>query len=97
MSTLESTIPAVHLSDVGFVFERGEERVLDIRSREVARSERVFLQGESGSGKSTLLSLLSGMFVPSGRFSARYRGFISVHERKGQVQSRKYWIRLSAV
>lgn len=70
MSTLESTIPAVHLSEVGFVFERGEERVLDIPSWEVARSERVFLQGESGSGKSTLLSLLSGMFVPSsGRVS----------------------------
>ena len=70
MSTLENTIPAVHLSDVGFVFERGEERVLDIPSWEVARSERVFLQGESGSGKSTLLSLLSGMFVPSsGRVS----------------------------
>ncbi len=65
MSTLENTTPAVHLSDVGFVFEHGGERVLDIPSWEVARSERVFLQGESGSGKSTLLSLLSGMFVPS--------------------------------
>ena len=65
MSTLENTTPAVHLSDVGFVFEQGEERVLDIPSWEIARSERVFLQGESGSGKSTLLSLLSGMFVPS--------------------------------
>ena len=65
MSTLENTTPAVHLSDVGFAFEQGEERVLDIPSWEIARSERVFLQGESGSGKSTLLSLLSGMFVPS--------------------------------
>lgn len=65
MSTRENTIPAVRLSDVGFVFEQGEEKVLDIPSWEVARSERVFLQGESGSGKSTLLSLLSGMFVPS--------------------------------
>ena len=50
---------------MGFVFDQGEERVLEIPSWEVARSERVFLQGESGSGKSTLLSLLSGMFVPS--------------------------------
>ena len=65
MSTLENITPAVHLSDVGFAFEQGEERVLDIPSWEIARSERVFLQGESGSGKSTLLSLLSGMFVPS--------------------------------
>ena len=65
MSTLENTTPAVHLSDVGFAFEQGEERVLDIPFWEIARSERVFLQGESGSGKSTLLSLLSGMFVPS--------------------------------
>jgi len=65
LSTLENTTPAVHLSDVGFAFEQGEERVLDIPSWEIARSERVFLQGESGSGKSTLLSLLSGMFVPS--------------------------------
>ena len=65
MSTLENTTPAVQLLDVGFVFEQGEKRVLDIPSWEVARSERVFLQGESGSGKSTLLSLLSGMFVPS--------------------------------
>tara|TARA_A100000164_G_scaffold334426_1_gene325672 strand:- start:170 stop:832 length:663 start_codon:yes stop_codon:yes gene_type:complete len=53
------------LSEVGFVFDQGEERVLEIPSWEVARSERVFLQGESGSGKSTLLSILSGMFVPS--------------------------------
>ena len=65
MSTLENTTPAVYLSDVGFVFDQGEERVLEIPSWEVARSERVFLQGESGSGKSTLLSILSGMFVPS--------------------------------
>ena len=65
MSTLENTTPAVYLSEVGFVFDQGEERVLEIPSWEVARSERVFLQGESGSGKSTLLSLLSGMFVPS--------------------------------
>ena len=65
MSTLENTTPAVYLSEVGFVFDQGEERVLEIPSWEVARSERVFLQGESGSGKSTLLSILSGMFVPS--------------------------------
>ena len=65
MSTLENTTPAVYLSEVGFVFGQGEERVLEIPSWEVARSERVFLQGESGSGKSTLLSILSGMFVPS--------------------------------
>ena len=65
MSTLENTTPAVYLSEVGFVFDQGEERVLEIPGWEVARSERVFLQGESGSGKSTLLSILSGMFVPS--------------------------------
>ena len=65
MSTLENATPAVYLSEVGFVFDQGEERVLEIPSWEVARSERVFLQGESGSGKSTLLSILSGMFVPS--------------------------------
>jgi len=65
LSTLENTTPAVYLSEVGFVFDQGEERVLEIPSWEVARSERVFLQGESGSGKSTLLSILSGMFVPS--------------------------------
>ena len=39
--------------------------ILNIPAWQVARGERVFLQGESGSGKSTLLGLLAGLQLPT--------------------------------
>lgn len=60
--------PALRLTDVRFRWSRGQPPTLAIDALEVARGERVFVQGPSGSGKSTLLSLVGGVTVPeSGR------------------------------
>jgi len=60
--------PALRLTDVRFRWTRGAPLTLAIDALEVARGERVFVQGPSGSGKSTLLALVGGVTVPeSGR------------------------------
>lgn len=41
-----------------------DQPLLSIQSLQVARGERVFLQGASGSGKSTLLNLIGGVLEP---------------------------------
>ena len=54
---------AIGLRGVRFGY-RPDSIVLDIDRFDVARGERVFLEGASGSGKSTLLGLVGGILVP---------------------------------
>ncbi len=61
MSGMEA---AIGLRGVRFGY-RPDSIVLDVASFDVARSERVFLEGASGSGKSTLLGLVGGILVPT--------------------------------
>lgn len=56
--------PALRLANVRFRWTRGAPVTLAIDELEVARGERVFVQGPSGSGKSTLLALVGGVTVP---------------------------------
>ena len=63
MSTPAS--PAIRLAGVEFAFAGGR-RVVDIAELEVARGERLFVEGPSGSGKSTLLCLVAGILTPTG-------------------------------
>ena len=58
------TETAIGLRGVRFGY-RSDSTVLDIASFDVARGERVFLEGASGSGKSTLLGLVGGILVPA--------------------------------
>ena len=58
------TETAIGLRGVLFGY-RPDSIVLDIASFDVARGERVFLEGASGSGKSTLLGLVGGILVRS--------------------------------
>ena len=58
------TEAAIGLRGVRFGY-RPDSIVLDVASFDVARGERVFLEGASGSGKSTLLGLVGGILVPS--------------------------------
>ena len=58
------TETAIGLRGVRFGY-RADSIVLDVASFDVARGERVFLEGASGSGKSTLLGLVGGILVPS--------------------------------
>ena len=58
------TETAIGLRGVRFGY-RPDSIVLDIASFDVARGERVFLEGASGSGKSTLLGLVGGILVSS--------------------------------
>lgn len=58
------TEPAIRLRGVRFGY-RPDGIVLDVASFDVARTERVFLEGASGSGKSTLLGLVGGILVPT--------------------------------
>ena len=57
--------PAVRLSRVEFAYAGGAP-VVDIAELEVARGERLFVEGPSGSGKSTLLCLVAGILAPTG-------------------------------
>ena len=63
MSTPAS--PAIRLTGVEFAFAGGPD-VVDIAELEVARGERLFVEGPSGSGKSTLLCLVAGILTPTG-------------------------------
>ena len=61
--------PALVLDSVVFGWP-DEPPFLAVDHLEIARGERVFLQGASGSGKSTLLGLVSGILQPqAGRVS----------------------------
>jgi putative ABC transport system ATP-binding protein len=53
------------LHNLNYTFQGSSLPVLSIPAWQVARNERVFLQGESGSGKSTLLGLLAGLQLPT--------------------------------
>ncbi len=63
-STAADAAPAVRLSDLRYVWPGGPP-ALDIAHLEIARGERVLLQGASGSGKSTLLGLVAGVTTPA--------------------------------
>lgn len=65
VKNFDSDTLAIKLDNLTYRFKGEANPVLDIRSWEVQRNQRIFLQGESGSGKSTLLSLLSGLLVPT--------------------------------
>ena len=68
MSTVTKiiTLPdAIKLHNLNYTFQGSSLPVLSIPAWQVARNERVFLQGESGSGKSTLLGLLAGLQLPT--------------------------------
>ena len=54
----------VALSDLVYHWPGASKPLLDIRSLQVEKGQRVFIQGPSGSGKSTLLSLLAGVISP---------------------------------
>ena len=57
--------PAIRLSRIEFAYGGGTP-VVDIAELEVARGERLFVEGPSGSGKSTLLCLVAGILMPTG-------------------------------
>ena len=61
---MSGTEAAIGLRGVRFGY-RPDSIVLDVASFDVARRERVFLEGASGSGKSTLLGLVGGILVPT--------------------------------
>ena len=64
--TKSNTVPdAIQLKNLGYSFKGSALPILNIPTWQVARNERVFLQGESGSGKSTLLGLLAGLQLPT--------------------------------
>ena len=54
---------AVDVSDLQFGWDTAADPILDIMALQIAREERVFIEGPSGSGKSTLLSLLAGVMT----------------------------------
>jgi putative ABC transport system ATP-binding protein len=57
--------PTIQVSGLRFQWRKDLPEVLHIPELEVARGERIFIQGSSGSGKSTLLSLLAGVNLPT--------------------------------
>ncbi|MDE0420455.1 MAG: ABC transporter ATP-binding protein [Gammaproteobacteria bacterium] len=57
--------PAIRLCRIEFAYGGGAP-VVDIAQLEVARGERLFVEGPSGSGKSTLLCLVAGILTPTG-------------------------------
>ena len=57
--------PAIRLARTEFAYGGGVP-VVDIAELEVARGERLFVEGPSGSGKSTLLCLVAGILTPTG-------------------------------
>ena len=57
--------PAIRLSRIEFAYAGGNP-VVDIAELQVARGERLFVEGPSGSGKSTLLCLVAGILTPTG-------------------------------
>lgn len=63
MATPDS--PAIRLARAEFAYGDGVP-VVDIAELEVARGERLFVEGPSGSGKSTLLCLVAGILTPTG-------------------------------
>ena len=63
MATPDS--PAIRLSRIEFAYAGGTP-VVDIAELQVARGERLFVEGPSGSGKSTLLCLVAGILTPTG-------------------------------
>ena len=65
MTTINSLSDAIDLQNLNYIFQGSSLPVLSIPAWQVARNERVFLQGESGSGKSTLLGLLAGLQLPT--------------------------------
>ena len=65
MTKNNSHSDAIKLQNVNYTFPGSSLPVLSIPAWQVARNERVFLQGESGSGKSTLLGLLAGLQLPT--------------------------------
>jgi len=56
--------PVIALDAVRFAWRRGVADVVAVDRFDVAREERLFIEGPSGSGKSTLLSLLGGIVPP---------------------------------
>ena len=68
-STADTTIVA--LSDLVYHWPGASKPLLNIRSLQVEKGQRVFIQGPSGSGKSTLLSLLAGVISPQ-------QGYVSI-------------------
>lgn len=53
-------MPAVHLQDIWFSYERNTP-LLHVEELRIDEGERVFLYGPSGSGKTTLLGLIAGV------------------------------------
>ena len=65
VTKINSHSDAIKLQNMSYTFPGSSLPVLRIPRWQVARNERVFLQGESGSGKSTLLGLLAGLQLPT--------------------------------
>ena len=65
VTKINSLPDAIKLHNLNYTFQGSSLPVLSIPDWQVARNERVFLQGESGSGKSTLLGLLAGLQLPT--------------------------------
>ncbi len=63
-----SAFSMLHARDLSFIYDDGEEEVIQNASFDIERGEIVALTGISGIGKSTLLKLLLGIYAPtSGR------------------------------
>jgi putative ABC transport system ATP-binding protein len=60
----DAATPVVRLEGIRFRWHREGPSILDLDALDVARGERLFIEGPSGSGKSTLLGLLAGVTVP---------------------------------
>ena len=56
---------AITLDNIELTYPGSLQPTLAIDAFELAKNERVFLQGASGSGKSTLLNVVSGILQPS--------------------------------
>ena len=54
----------VALSDLVYHWPGASKPLLNIRSLQVEKGQRVFIQGPSGSGKSTLLGVMAGIATP---------------------------------
>ena len=64
MSKKTSSAVAIELNELRFAWRYNLDPVLNIAQMQIAKGERVFIEGPSGGGKSTLLSLIAGVVIP---------------------------------
>lgn len=57
---LEHTQSVYQVRDINFKYETAEREIIQNKSFDILRGEKVLLEGESGCGKSTLMQILAG-------------------------------------